>query len=282
MRCATSRASRSRRVEQQHFGLIAFVPSLWIISRAEMQRLVVGIDKVAHGFAHDRAEDIVARFEHRLARAEVAAEDDAARLAVLRLIGVLVGAVLFQKDGRVGQTEAVDALLDVADHEQVALVLRKGAENRVLHGVRILILVHRDFGVLRGQRFREGGRRSVRIQQPHREMLQVVEIRRVSRTFRRRQRVLEGVYRVDKGEKRGRGQAAVELGLLRRFGEPFGLAVLNDLFPLLAQLLHHFKELFVLEFAGRAEFRVRNVMRGLDARVPVVPHQRVKQPPRLY
>lgn len=113
-------------------------------------------------------------------------------------------------------------------------------------------------------------------------MLQVVEIRRVSCAFRRRQRVLEGVYRVDEGEKRGRGQAAVELCLLRRFGEPFGLAVLNDLFPLLAQLLHHFKELFVLEFTGRAEFRVRNVVRGLDARVPVVPHQRVKQPPRLY
>ena len=36
-------------------------------------------------------------------------------------------------------------------------------------------------------------------------MLQVVEIRRVSCAFRRRQRVLEGVYRVDEGEKRGRG-----------------------------------------------------------------------------
>ena len=203
-----------------------------------MQRLPVGIDQIAHCLAHDRAEDIVARLEHCPARAEIAAEDDAARRTRRCLLSIGERAVFLEEDRRVRKAEAVDALLDIADHEQIALVFRERTEDRVLHGVRVLILVHRDLGVLRGQRFRQRGRRAAVIQKAHRKMLQIVEIRRVPRPLRRRERIIKSIYCVDEGEQRRGGQAAVELRLRRRLGQPSVVDRLCHSLPFLAQFFH--------------------------------------------
>ena len=246
-----------------------------------MQRFPVGIDQIAHRLAHDRAKDIVARLEHRPARAEIAAENDAARRALRCLLRIGERAVFLEEDRRVRKAEAVDALLDVADHEQIALVFRERAEDRVLHGVRVLILIHRDLGVLRGQRFRQRRRRTAVIQKAHRKMLQIIEIRRVPRPLRRRERIIKGIYRVDEGEQRRGGQAAVELRLCRRLGQPSVVDRLCDSLPFLAQFFHPFEEFLVIELARRAKTGKRDIARGLYAPVPVVRHERVEQGLRL-
>ncbi len=50
---------------------------------------------------------------------------------------------------RIGRAEAVDALILVADHEEVPAFLRQQLDNRVLHAGRVLRLVDAEIGVAR-------------------------------------------------------------------------------------------------------------------------------------
>lgn len=76
---------------------------------------------------------------------EIIRKQDAARLSCSGLLRKR--AVFFQKNGRVGQTEAVDGLLHVANEEHIAALPRDRGINCLLHAVRILIFVHENFGV---------------------------------------------------------------------------------------------------------------------------------------
>ena len=60
-----------RRIHQQHLGLVARVIRVRVVVRTKVQRLAVGILQIAHGLAHDGREQVVARIQHRRARAEV-------------------------------------------------------------------------------------------------------------------------------------------------------------------------------------------------------------------
>ena len=266
-----------RRIHEQHLGPVARVARLRVVVRAEVQRFAVGILQIAHGLAHDGREQVVARIQHRRTRAEVLPEDHAARLAVLRLVRVRERTVFGQEDGRVGQAEAVNALLDVAHHEQVGFISGQRAEDRVLHRVRVLILVHRDLGKALGQGFREPGRLAPVIQQAHREVLEVIEVRRIARALGGGKRVVKRVHHVAQRGERGRGQAAVVLGFLRRDGQPLVADGFGDGFPLLAHGLDLLKEGLVLEFARGPQPVEGDASRGLDAGIPVPAVQRVQQ-----
>ena len=91
------------------------------------------------------------------------------------------GLVFLQEQRRVGQAEAIDALLDIADHEAVVLTGNE-AGNEFLDAVRILVFVDEDLFILAAQLFgcrRRHGmfRRGIGGEEdPQAEMFQVAEI----------------------------------------------------------------------------------------------------------
>ena len=94
------------------------------------------------------------------------------------------GGVFLQENGRVGETETVNALLHVPHNEQILFPFRHRPENRVLHLVRILIFVHKDFRVASGDLLSGFRRTSVRRnEQLQRQMLLVGEIGGVQAQF---------------------------------------------------------------------------------------------------
>ena len=146
--------------------------------RPERRALVVV--QLAQALRHQAAEHRVHRVHDLWPRAEALPQKDAPRHA-LRLGGVRVFFVLLQEDRRVRQAEAVDALLDVADGEEVFSFTGNGGEDAVLHLVRVLIFVHHDLAVALRDRSRKVGGLSVRAEeQVNGLMLLVGEVRRVA------------------------------------------------------------------------------------------------------
>ena len=105
------------------------------------QRGAFVIVQLAQPPRHDAAENGVHRRHHLRPRAEVVAEEDAPRHALGRG-GVGIAEVFFQEDRGVGQAEAVDGLLHVAHHEEIAPLAGDGADDEVLHAGDVLVLVH--------------------------------------------------------------------------------------------------------------------------------------------
>ena len=139
----------------------------------ERRRLVVF--ELAELAGHDVAENMVRALEHLGTRAEVLPQQDAPRLfAWLRRFDVRPGLVFFQEDRRVGQTEAVDRLLHVADHEELSPVVGKQPEERVLTGVHVLILIDEHLRIAARKRGGEAVGR-VREQLEH-QMLLIGEV----------------------------------------------------------------------------------------------------------
>ena len=242
-----------------------------------MQRLLVRVHEITHGLTHDGGEQVVARIQHGRSRTEILPEHDTARLSVGGVRRLTEAAVFLKKNGRVGQSKAVNALLDVTDHEQVGLVSGECTEDGILHGVGVLILVHRNFGELLGHGFRQRGRLAVCIQQTHGKVLQIVEIRSISRTFRCRKGIIEGVYHVNEREQRGGCQAAVILRFFCGDGQPFLPNVIGNALPLLAHGLDLLEERLVLKFSRGLESVKRDRPGSLHAVVPAAVIQRIEQ-----
>jgi len=92
-------------------------------------------------FFHDEGKDVVGSLQDLCARAEILRQQELARLAGGLCAAHGIGGVFLQEDRGVGQTEAVDRLLDVADEEKVLPFPADGLENTLLHGVGVLIFV---------------------------------------------------------------------------------------------------------------------------------------------
>ena len=242
-----------------------------------MQRLLVRIREVAHGLAHDGSKQVVARVQHSRPRTEILPEDNTARLPVGGIRRLTEAAVFLKENGRVRQSKAVNALLDVTDHEQVGLVSGECTEDGILHGVGVLILVYRNFGELLGHGFRQCGRLAVCVQQTHGKVLQIVKIRSISCTFRCRKGIIEGVYHVDEREQRGCCQAAVVLRFFCGDGQPFLPNIIGNALPLLAHGLDLFEKRLVLEFSRGLESVKRDRPGSLHAVVPAAVIQRIEQ-----
>ena len=85
---------------------------------------------------HHLVEDAVDKVQHRVHAAEVGVE-----LQRRPLSRLLIAPLAPEEDLRVGEAEAVDALLDVPHHEDV--VAAHPADDEILHGVDVLIFVHK-------------------------------------------------------------------------------------------------------------------------------------------
>ena len=97
-----------------------------------------------------------------------------------------VSLIFFQKQLRAGQPELIDALLHVAHHEHVGAAEALAADaldQRLLHHIAVLILVHQDFPKMFRQLVchRAGASSSLRLLCQHLqgEMLEIVEIHHV-------------------------------------------------------------------------------------------------------
>ena len=151
------------------------------IARPDVQGLVLAVVQLAHFPGKDVAEHEVRRVQHRVARAEVLGKQQLCALALRRVGGVRIAQIVVKEDARVGEAEAVDALLDVADGEKVFSFTGNGGEDAVLHLVRVLIFVHHDLAVALRDRSRKVGGLSVRAEeQVDGLMLLVGEVRRVA------------------------------------------------------------------------------------------------------
>ena len=165
------------------------------IRRTRIQCLALGVVQIAELFAHDVGKQRVDASEHLRAGTEVFRQHDAPRCVVKYTLRIAECLVFLQKDPRIRLTEPVNTLFDVADHEDVLLILAHGAENRVLYRVGILIFVHHDLGEM--NLLCKTGRRSVLFnQQCQCIVLQIVEIQQGAALFLRVKRIGKLLYRV--------------------------------------------------------------------------------------
>ena len=194
--------------------------ALWRILRIErrkVQRRGIVVCKLHRLGRHELREDPVHSRKHARTAAVVLREVDA---CILLAQGRIL-ALLLEEELRVGKTKAIDALLDVADGKEVVITRDEG-ENRLLHAVRVLILVNHDFLILlaQGERLRRGAKLSLRrilvAEDGEREMLQVVEIDDAALLLRRLKRGGEILDDIDDGMSHARKSAKIVEKLLFR------------------------------------------------------------------
>ena len=187
------------------------------IVRRKVQRRGIIVCKLHRLGRHELRKDPVHSRKHTRAAAVVLREIDASiHLAQGRIL-----ALLLEEELRVGKAKAIYALLDVADGEEV-VITRDERENRLLHAVRVLILVNHDFLILfaQGERLRRGAKLSLRrilvAEDGEREMLQVVEIDDAALLLRRLKRGSEILDDIDDGMSHARKSAKIVEKLLFR------------------------------------------------------------------
>ena len=141
------------------------------------------IDNAAGLPHHQLAKQRVYAVRHLAAGAEIMSEQNRAGKVVAVKLRIAVTPP--QKQLRHRLPEAVDALLDVADHKEVLLLPRQGGKQRILRGVGVLIFVHHDLVILRRQLLRQRRRRHGAVllrrdEKRQRQMLEVGKIQQVA------------------------------------------------------------------------------------------------------
>ena len=119
--------------------------------RAKVQLRFFIVADAAESFVHDPPEQVVHAVHDLLPRAIVGGEID---LPVRRPLRFVKGPVFLKEDLRVCAAETVNALLDVADHEEVRPAVFLAGERikkGVLHVVDVLVLIDDDLVEFRRQ-----------------------------------------------------------------------------------------------------------------------------------
>ena len=120
-----------------------------------VQLLLRTIVHLPHLAGENIAEYKVGGLQHLRPGAEVALEQYLPGLTGRGICRVKVALILLQKNLRLCQAEAIDALLDITHSEKVLPFTGDSGKNTVLHLVGVLIFVHHDLriplGDLHGQ-----------------------------------------------------------------------------------------------------------------------------------
>ena len=106
-----------------------------------VQGRVVVIGNLGSAAAHGAGKHAVDGSQDIAARTEIAAQQDAARNGLLFAAKLLIFA---QKQRGIGQPEAINGLLDVTHHEQTVVFIVHAADDGLLDGRHILILIDKD------------------------------------------------------------------------------------------------------------------------------------------
>ncbi len=218
--------------------------------RACVKRFAFGVIQIAQPLTHQRREQIVDAVKHLRPRAEIAREHHAARRIIPHLVRVIIGEIFLQKNRGVCQTEAVDALLDIAHHKDVLFVIAHRAENGILDRIRVLILIDHNFG--ERQLPRQRGRVSRLIgQQFNSKMLEVVEIHDAAPLLFALICLHKRLHRVAQGTDRRRHHLHVQANLRLGHAEHAVRQLERNIFPHLPRLLEAVEKAFVLIAAHR-------------------------------
>ncbi len=157
------------------------VAGLIVLARMQRGRVIIG--ELHRLFDHDLREDEVDGREHFGTAAEVLRKvDTRTRLWVL-----WIRFIFFVEELRVREAETVNALLDVADDEEIRRLLpRDEVHDGLLHAIRVLIFIDHDLVIFFAQRECDRRRRKRRVrvcrmrlvvdEDRKREMLEVAEI----------------------------------------------------------------------------------------------------------
>ena len=198
--------------------------------------------------------------EHRTAGAEILPQEDAPRRTGRGCAKIRKARVFLEEDRGVGEAEAVDRLLDVADEKEVAALARHGAENEVLHLRHVLIFIDHDLGIAPGELPRQLRRRAVVIREQLRgHVLEIGEVHKAAPPL------LGGVGRAEVQRQRqqrlhGRGRR-VQVGERLRGGDvDLLLQRLDGLFRRVALRLDAVAHIRVRRLARAAEARERHVL----------------------
>ena len=176
-----------RRIDDMHLDRAADPAFVFRGGSSGIEPFPFAIAHTGGFFGHRPGEHFVDGVEDIRSAAEVPSQVDTA------LHGVGIAAerpVFFQKQRWVRQAEAIDALLDIADHEAVVAAGNQG-RNQFLHAVRILIFVDEHFLIGLAQFFRCRRRHGMirlrlrRQENLQAEMFQIAEIDPALFPFRR-------------------------------------------------------------------------------------------------
>ena len=211
---------------------------------------------------------MVGRFQHRAAGAEILPQEDAPRRTGRGLAEIRKARVFVEKDRRIGETEAVDRLLDIADEKEVAALARHRAEDEILHFRHVLIFIDHDLGIPPRELARKLGRRAVLVrEQLRRHVLEIGEVHETAPPL------FGGVGRAEVERQRqqrlhGRGRR-VQVGKRLRGGDiDLLLQRLDGLFRRVALRLDAVAHVRVRRFARAAEARERHALQRRYGRIP--------------
>ena len=228
----------------------------------------VVIVQLAKGAGHDVGKDVVGPFQHRAAGAEIFPQEDAPRRTGRGRAEVGKARVFLEEDRGVGEAEAVDRLLDVADEKEIIAAARHGAENEVLHLRHVLIFIDHDLGVAPGELPRQLRRRAVVIREQLRgHVLEIGEVHEAAPPL------LGGVGRAEVQRQRqqrlhGRGCRAQVGDRLRGGDVDLLLQRLDGLFRRVALRLDAVAHIRVRRLARAAKSRERHVLQRRHGSIP--------------
>ena len=141
-------------VDQQPFGVRRVARR--IRCRTD-QRLLLVIANPAERRLHDLTEQKVYRIRHLFPAAEIVFQRDAGWVLRRRRIKCGRTRATAGENLRHRLSKPIDALFNVADHEQVLTLPRKRLKQRILRGIGVLVFVHHDFIERFGQLHRQRG-----------------------------------------------------------------------------------------------------------------------------
>ena len=237
------------------------------IRQGRRQTCAFVVVQLAEAAAHQAGEHAVDSGDHLRPGAEALAQEDAPRLT--RRGGRVGKALVFLQEYRgIGQAEAVDALLDVTDHEELAPAAGDGVDYLLLYARDVLVFVYHDLGIALRELHGEGCGRAV----PAAEQLRG-QVFRVGEVQQRAAALAARVLRVELQRQReqrvhGAGSGADVAQQRRAGGGKVLLQPGHGLLALVAAVFYYFLELlFALERLQPGEGHGQR----LTQRVPAAP-----------
>ena len=168
---------------------------------------------------------MIDRFDDLRAGAEIGRQQDLPALPCRRFRHGGIAVIFFQKDTGVRQSELVDGLLDVADHETIAPVAGESPEDGILDLVGVLILVHHDLPEAAAQLGGGCRRDSLALnvsapQQVQHQVLQVREVHAAAASLGLVEGFAEPAHQIDEAPAGGAGLAQIRQDLTRIVSKP--------------------------------------------------------------